>query len=258
MDSPILDKSDEKVNNTSMENGGGHEHMNQHAVAVIEDCRLTDSQRTVILSGIDEGKREFSQTMEAMPKTSTRTYAPRLLYELVNTHVEEAILKNPQLNLSVERRMAGFYPYIVVRDIARNIAALVLPIPSNKDFEPCLFRGDFAIANIDRLMAMGVTEEDLGIDMDHQLSLPFGIEHLPFGLIVSYDREKNLVCEGALQPSQEQWLFNEDVTDKAVVGGGNVVSFPQQDYDDSDISIGLSQTALQESERDLNSKNNLG
>lgn len=230
--------------------------MNHCAAAIIEDCRLTDIQRTAILSGIAEGKRVFSQTMERMPKTKTKTYTSKLLYELVNTHVEEAILKDPYLNLSVEHRMAGFYPYIVVRDTARNIAALVLPIPSDKEFEPCLFRGDFAIANIDRLMAMGVTEEELDVDIDYQPSLPFGIEHLPFGLIVSYDREKNLVYEGALKPSQDGWLFNENVTEKAVVGGGNVVSFPRQVYDDTDISIGLSETALQESERGIDTKNN--
>lgn len=231
--------------------------MNQRAAAIIEDCRLTDSQRTAILSGIAEGKRVFSQTMEHMPKTSTQTYSPRFLYELVNTHVEESVLKNSHLNLNVENRKAGFYPYVVVRDTERNIAALVLPIPSSKEFEPCLFRGDFAITNIDRLMAMGVTEKDLDIDIDYQPSLPFGIEHLPFGLIVSYGREKNLVYEGALQPSQEEWLFNEDVTEKAVVFGGNVVSFPRQVYDDTDISIGLSETALQESERGIDAKNNL-
>ena len=94
-------------------------------------------------------------------------------------------------------------------------------------------------------MTMGIAEEDLDMDIEYQPSLPFGIEHLPFGLIVSYDREKDLVYEGALQPSQEQWLFNEAVTDKAVVHGSNVVSFPKQVYDETDISIGLSPTALQ-------------
>lgn len=231
--------------------------MNQRAAAIIKDCRLTDSQLSIILSGIAEGKRIFSQTMESMPKTSSKTYSSRLLYELVNTHVAEAILKNPHLNLSVEHRMAGFYPYIVVRDTTRNVAALVLPIPNNRDFEPSLFRGEFAITNIDRLMAMGATEEDLNIHIDYQPSLPFEIEHLPFGLIVSYDREKNLVYEGALQPNQEEWLFNEDVTDKVVAGGGKVVEFPRQIYDDTDIFIGLTQAALQESEKELNEKNNL-
>lgn len=229
--------------------------MNQRAAAIVKDCRLSDNQRTAIMSGIAEGKRVFSQTMKVMPKTSSKTYSSRLLYELVNTHVAESILKNPNLNMSVEDRMAGFYPYIVARDTIRNIAVLVLPIPGNKDFEPSLFRGEFAITNIDRLMAMGVTEEDLNIDIDYQTSLLFEIEHLPFGLIVSYDREKNLVYEGALQPSQEEWLFNEDVTDK-VAGGGKVVEFPRQIYDDTDISIGFTHAALQESEKELDEKNN--
>lgn len=231
--------------------------MNQRATAIIKNCRLSESQLSIILSGIEEGKRVFSQTMQVMPKTSSKTYSSRFLYELVNTHVAEAILKNPYLNLNVEHRMAGFYPYIVVRDKSRNIAALVLPIPSNGDFEPSLFRGEFATTNIDRLMAMGLTEEDMNINIDYQPSLPFEIEHLPFGLIISYDREKNLVFEGALQPNQEEWLFNEDVIDKVVSGGGNVIEFPRQIYDDTDIFIGLTQAALEESEQELNEKNNL-
>lgn len=230
--------------------------MNQSVATIVEDCRLSDSQRTVILSGIEEGKRVFYQTMKLMPRTSTQTYSFRLLYELVNTYVEYAIKNNPHINISVEHKKAGFYPYIVARDKVRNIAALILPIPSNKDFEPCMFRGDFAITNIDRLKAMGISEENLEVNTEYQPSLPFDIEHLPFGLIISYDRESNLIFEGALQPNQENWLFNENVTNKVAVSSGNVVSFPQQVYDDTGISIELSETALQESEKGFDSESN--
>jgi hypothetical protein len=227
--------------------------MNERAAAVVEDCRLTDSQRTAILTGIAEGKRLFTQTMEAMPKTSTTTYSIRFLYELVNTCVENEILKNSHVNMNVEHRKAGFYPYIVARDQERNVAALVLPIPSGKDFEPCLFRGEFAMTNVDRLLAMGATIQDLAMDIEYQPSLPFGIDHLPFGLIVSYDREKEIVFEGALQPNQELWLFNEAMTGQAVVQASKVVSFPKPMHDDTDISLSLTPAALQEKERAIRS-----
>lgn len=151
------------------------------------------------------------------------------------------------LHLNVFHRKAGFYPYIVVYDYARNIAALVLPIPSNKDFfEPCMFRGDFAMTNIDRLLAAGLKEEDLELDLDYQPSLPLGIDNLVFGLIISYDREQETVFAGALLPSQEDWMFHEEITDMASYSD-QTIPLPQA-YEEAQIPLSFSKAALQEDE----------
>jgi len=76
---------------------------------------------------------------------------------------------------------------------------------------------------------------------------------LPFGLIVSYEREQEIVFEGALQPNQEQWLFNEAMTEQAVVQASKVVSFPKSIQDDTGISLSLTPAALQEKERAIHS-----
>lgn len=67
--------------------------MNQKAKETVKSCMLSPAQQAAILKGIGNGKLAYAQTMERMPKTSSQTYASRLLYELVNTHVEGRFYK---------------------------------------------------------------------------------------------------------------------------------------------------------------------
>lgn len=205
---------------------------------LIEKCMLTDEQRNLILRGIKEGKQECQSLVALHPETTTKTYLPRIQYDLVNTHVEKIVQDNPHTQMKVYKRKAGFHPYIVIHDTIRNIFILVSKLPKNKYiFNPSKYRGDFASSNIDRLLEMGVSKEELLGETSYQYSLSLGIENQPFGIIVCYDGHSDIVFEGALRPEQEDWIYKEDITDYINLNNHNIV--PLNSYDLSDIETPL-------------------
>ncbi|WP_047154598.1 hypothetical protein [Aneurinibacillus tyrosinisolvens] len=203
---------------------------------LIEKCMLTSEQRNLILRGIQEGKNISKSLIASHPETTTKTYIPRMQYDFVNTYVEKIIQENPHTQMKIYKKKAGLHPYIVINDTSRNIFILVLKLPKNKYiFNPSRYRGDFASSNFDRLLAMGVTQEDLFGDIYYQYSLPVGVENQPFGIIVCYDGHSDIVFEGALRPEQDDWIYKEDITDFINLDSHNLV--PINSYNLSDIEI---------------------
>ncbi|MDO3679431.1 hypothetical protein [Paenibacillus ehimensis] len=203
-----------------------------------EQCMLLDEQRSVLLKGISEGKREFVNLVKYIPDTATKTYPPRLLYDLINTKIEDIIKANPHMNLNVVRRKAGFHPYIVIHDEVRNVFILVSKLPKSKHiYNTSRYRGDYAASNFDRLFAMGATEEEIACDVSYQQSIPLGQEHLPFGIIVSYDSESDIVFEGALRPDQGDWIYKKDITHAVIKDTSNII--PLNVYNHSKITLPL-------------------
>jgi hypothetical protein len=204
----------------------------------IEQCSLMDEQRSLIVKGIKEGKKENQAVKDLMPDLTTRTYDPRLQYDFVNTHVEKMILDNPHTQMKVYRKKAGFHPYIVIHDTIRNIFILVSKLPKNKYiFNPSGYRGEFASSNFDCLLFMGAPEKELLGDTEYQPSLFLGEENQPFGIIVCYDGKSDMIFEGALRPDQEDWIYKEDITESIMDHTSEVV--PMNRYSISDIEIGL-------------------
>ncbi|NUU75053.1 hypothetical protein [Paenibacillus xylanilyticus] len=197
-------------------------------------CMLTDEQRSLIVRGVQEGKNEHQNIKSLLRKFTTNTYDPRLQYDCVNTHVEEIILSNPHTQMRVLKKKAGFHPYIVIQDTIRNIFILVAKLPKNKYiYNPSGYRGDFASSNFDRLLEMGASKEELLGDLTYQTSMALGIENQPFGIIVSYDRDSDIIFEGALKPDQEGWIYKEDITDSIIAHTVDVV--PVNVYNSSNI-----------------------
>lgn len=215
---------------------------------------LTNEQRSLIIKGIQEGKKEHQSIKDVLPKFTTNTYDSRLQYDCVNTHVEEMIRNNPHTQMKVITQKAGFHPYIVIQDIIRNIFILVSKLPKNKPiYNKSGYRGDFALSNFDRLLEMGASKDELLGDNPYQQSLVLGIENQPFGIIVSYDRDSDIIFEGALRPDQEDWIYKEDITDSILANTADVV--PLNIYRSSEIELRL-KAPKEENEIVVKIKNN--
>ncbi|WP_134684882.1 hypothetical protein [Brevibacillus migulae] len=200
----------------------------------LEKCMLLDEQRSLIVRGIQEGKKEYQSIKALLPSFTTNTYDPRLQYDAVNTHVEKMILNSPHTQMKVFKKKAGFHPYIVIHDSVRNIFILVSKLPKNKYvYNPSGYRGDFASSNFDRLLDMGAPKEELLGDTIYQPSLFQGSDNHPFGIIVSYDRDSDIIYEGALRPDQVDWIYKEDITDAIILNTRDVI--PLNNYRASDI-----------------------
>ena len=70
-------------------------------------------------------------------------------------------------------------------------------------------------------------------DTVYQQSLMLGFENQPFGIIVSYDRDSDLILEGALRPDQEDWIYKEDITESIIRNTKDII--PLNNYKASDI-----------------------
>lgn len=203
---------------------------------IIEKCRLTDEQKSLILRGIREGKEEFQQISPLIRDTITKKYSPFLQSDLVNTHVANIIEENPHTQMKVLSRKAGFHPYIVIQDTIRNIFILVSKLSKDKYiFNPSGYRGEFAFSNTERLLEMGMTINELYGDTPYQYSLPLGIENQPFGIVVCYDGKNDFVFEGALRPDQEEWIYKEDISNSITINTETLA--PLNNYQSSEIQL---------------------
>lgn len=200
---------------------------------ILEKCMLLDEQRGLIVKGIQEGKKEYQTIKALLPKFTTNTNSPWLQYDCVNTHVENMILNNPHTQMKVLKSKAGFHPYIIIQDTVRNIFILVLKLPKNKKiFNPCRYRGDFASSNFDRLLELGVPANELLKDSVYQPSLSLGPDFHPFGIIVSYDRDSDIIYEGALRPDQEDWIYREDISNYITYNSQDIIPLYSYKVDD--------------------------
>lgn len=87
--------------------------------------------------------------------------------------------------------------------------------------------------NFDRLLDLGAPKEELLGDTIYQPSLFLGSDNHPFGIIVSYDRDSDIIYEGALRPDQEDWIYKEDITDSIIRNTKDII--PLNNYRTSDI-----------------------
>jgi len=206
---------------------------------MFEKSMLTDEQKSLILRGIQEGKKEFQVITTLLPETITKKYQPFMLYDLVNTHVKRIIEENPHTELKVYLKRAGFHPYIVIHDTIRDIFILVLKLPKkNYIFNPSGYRGEFASSNFERLMDLGVPQEELlNETTTYQCSLPLDMGNQPFGVIVCYDSKNDIVYEGALRPDQEEWIYKEDISDYININNTNLVPLNKSNLSDIELSL---------------------
>lgn len=205
---------------------------------LMQECILSDEQRSVLLKAIKSGKEEFEAEKQRITNTITRKSNPFRLTDLVNTFINNTIEANPHMQMKVYVKQSGFHPYIVIHDAIKNTFVLVLKLPKNKRiFKPSKYRGEFASSNVDRLINLGIPKEELIGETPYQASLSLGVTHQPFGIIICYDSKSDIVFEGALRPDQEDWLYKEDISDYINIERGNIV--PINNYDLSEIEIGL-------------------
>lgn len=205
----------------------------------IKECMLTAEQRYLILQGIKNGKEAFQELSQSIPNTVTKKHTPHLLSDLINEHVTRMIEENPHTQMKVYPKIAGFHPYISIHDTARNIFILLSKLPKNKYImSPSGYRKEFASANLNRLLDMGVPEEELLEDVPlFQGSLFLGEANQPFGIIVCYDSKSDIVFEGALRPDQEDWIFKEDITDYINLTTGSLVGLNSHNLEDIKVTL---------------------
>lgn len=179
---------------------------------LLQQCKLTPQQKNLFHIAINEGKTEFKELMAKMPETITNKYVSSLQSDIINQAIKKAVESNTGLNLQVVKSKAGGHPYIYVRDNLRNISIVICRLPASRYiFAPSRYRGEFSQTNFDKLIQLGVPEELLN-DEVYQQSLTFDEEVIPFGIIVYYDQFKDKIFEGALKPSQSDWIYKEPLT----------------------------------------------
>ncbi|QSO48365.1 hypothetical protein [Alicyclobacillus mengziensis] len=208
----------------------------------VEKCMLLPEQRSLIVEAIVEGKKQNESLNSLLPDFVTNTYKPRMQYDCVNTYVEEAVKKSPHTQLKVTRKTAGLHPYIVIHDTVRNVFILVSRLPKYKHiYGPSRYRGDYASSNYARLLEMGAPKDELLGEAPYQTSLSLGEEYAPFGIIVSYDGTSDAIYEGALQPDQMDWIYNEDITESIIASAHDVATFVS--YKPTDVEPRLKDSA---------------
>ncbi len=181
---------------------------------------LTKEQRSLIIPAVYEGLDNFTSDYSKLRKLKTdQNFYSRMRAAYVNTSITDAVDANPQLNMKAVEARSGYYYYTVITDLNRNINILVSNLPNKTYlFSPSRYRALFASYNIERMFADGFTHEQIGEKIDisgSQMSLLTESEFLPLGLVLCYDGRlgrDTRIFEGALQPSQEDWLFKVDVT----------------------------------------------
>lgn len=200
---------------------------------------LNDEQRYIILRGIKEGKQKYEELTNLLPYTITKKHAPFFQSDLVNTYVAKQIKENPHTQMKVYTQKSGSHPYIVVQDTIRNIYVLISKFPKNKYIpNPSDYRGDFSLSNVERLLEMGASIEEIyGKKIPYQEFLPLGIENQPFGIIICYDGKSDTVFEGALRPDQEDWIYKENISEYLNINTETIV--PLNNYHLSDIQTSL-------------------
>lgn len=179
---------------------------------LLQRCKLIPQQKNLLSTAINKGKSNYKELMAKMPETITDKYVASLQYDLVNEAIRQAVDSNKDLNLEVIKLKAGGHPYIAVRDNIRNISIVICRLPASRQiFAPSKYRGEFSQTNFDKLIQLGVPEELL-TDTEYQQSLNLAEDNIPFGIIVYYDRYKDIIFEGALKPSQNDWIYKEKLT----------------------------------------------
>lgn len=221
------------------------------------NLKLTIWQRNTIIDAIKEGREQYLQET-GKRKLTTKKSQPFYYYDLVNTCLEEKIIKNPNLNLRMYIKNSGFHPYVVLHDYVRQLFILVLKLPKKqKIFTPSKYRGEFASSNVTRLYEEGINDNVISEMLKNKGSLQLSLslkdcEKSPFGLIVAYNEDADSFIEGALRPDQEDWLFNNPISYQEVNNvitainqqhvdseEANVVLKPSFEIDDTEIEIRL-------------------
>lgn len=180
---------------------------------LLQQCKLTPSQRYLVVNAINEGKQKFLEIKRLIPKTITDKYSASLQNDLINEAISEAVENDVLNNLIVTNHKSGSHPYIVVRDTVRNISSVICRLPRSRYiFTPSKYRGEFSQSNFDRLIQLGFSFEEL-VDENYQLTINLNNGDAHFGIIVYYDRYNDVVFEGALKPSQNDWIYKDDITE---------------------------------------------
>ncbi|MEH6986581.1 MULTISPECIES: hypothetical protein [Bacillales] len=205
----------------------------------IKECMLSPEQRYLILQGIKNSKEAFRESTQSIPNTVTKKHTPHLLSDLINEHVLRMIEQNPHTQMKVYPKIAGFHPYIAIHDTVRNIFILLSKLPKSKYImSPSGYRKEFSSANLNRLLDMGVPQDELLKDVPvYQGSLFLGEANQPFGIIVCYDSKSDIVFEGALRPDQEDWIFKEDITDDINLTTGSLFGLNSHNLEDIKVTL---------------------
>ena len=88
---------------------------------------------------------------------------------------------------------------------------------------------------------MGAPKDELLGEAPYQTSLSLGEEYTPFGIVVSYDGTSDAIYEGALQPDQMDWIYNEDITESIIASAHDVATFVS--YNPTDVEPRLKDSA---------------
>lgn len=210
--------------------------------------RLSFYQRNLLNKAIFKGIAEGALFKRNL---FTNKHHRPLEYDLVNEEIYRALLEDKKekhlSGFEITVGKAGSHEYIKLFDVNRNISVIICRLPlSQNNFEASNYRAEHAYNNLNRLYEESV-DFDKNIQEVFQPSFKFDDLSSPFGIIVFYDSINKKIFEGAQTPSQEQWIYLDDISN--VDSTENIIAFtslPQEDinlplktFDDSDEEINL-------------------
>ncbi|UJF27950.1 hypothetical protein [Planococcus sp. 107-1] len=185
-----------------------------------------------IFKGIDISKTKKESLF-------TNKHHRPLEYDLVNEEIHQAVMKDKQYHhnskLEIALGKVASHEYVKLFDTSRDINIIICRLPLSQDnFDHSLYRGEHAHNNFNRLEEESVEFESV-ITEAFQTNLKFEGLSSPFGIIVYYDSINKRIFEGAQTPSQENWIYLDDISE--IDQNKNIIPFTPLPLGDIDLPL---------------------
>lgn len=208
----------------------------EQSINVPAYLKLSFSQRQLITNAIYKGIDISEKKKESL---FTKKHHRPLEYDQVNEEIYQAVMKDKQdhhnSKFEIALGKAVSHEYVKLFDTSRSINIIICRLPlSQNNFDPSLYRGDHAYNNFNRLNEEKVEFESV-INETFQTNLIFEDLSSPFGIIVYYDSINKRVFEGAQTPSQEHWIYLDDISE--IAQNINIIPFTPPPSGDIDLPL---------------------
>ena len=206
------------------------------SINVPTHLKLSFYQKHLLTNAIFKGIEKGNSSKKSL---FTKKHHRPLEYDLVNDEINTAVLQDKLdqnvSSLEITLGKAASHEYVKLFDTNRNISIIVCRLPlSQNNFDPSNYRAEHAYNNLNRLDEEKV-EFELTIQEAFQPSMKFEDLSSPFGIIVFYDSVKMRIFEGAQTPSQDHWIYLDDISD--IDDNKNIIPFTPLSPGDIDLPL---------------------
>ncbi|MEC1178631.1 hypothetical protein P9B03_09065 [Metasolibacillus meyeri] len=208
----------------------------EQSINIPSYLKLSFYQKQLITKAIYKGL-DISETKKE-PLFTKKHHRP-LEYDQVNEEIYQAVMEDKQNHhnskFEIALGKAVSHEYVNLFDTSRSINIIICRLPLNQNnFDPSLYRGEHAYNNFNRLDEEEIEFESV-MNEPFQTNLKFEGLSSPFGIIVYYDSINKRVFEGAQTPSQERWIYLDDISE--IDQNVNIIPFTLPTLGDIDLPL---------------------